>query len=35
MLYTVLLPAPETQSDETDQPLPVQKRTRKTSKERS
>jgi Helix-turn-helix domain len=33
MLYTVLLPAPETQSDEADQPLPEQKQTRKTNKE--
>src|ERR1700728_534486 len=35
MLYTVLLPAPETQSDEADQLLPEQKQTRKTNKEHS
>ena len=35
MLYTILLPAPETQSDETDQPLPEQQQTRKTNKEHS
>ena len=36
MLYTVLLPAPETQSDDADQPLLAeQKQARKTNKEHS
>jgi Helix-turn-helix domain len=33
MLYTVLLPAPENQRDEADQPPPRRARTRKTKKE--
>jgi hypothetical protein len=35
MLYTVLLPAPETQDDEADQPLPDRNRIRKTKEEHS
>jgi hypothetical protein len=33
MLYTVLLPAPETRSDEPDKPMPQRRRARKTKKE--